>query len=105
MSVEVAGRPASFDEIPASARKLGDRAEKVGWHVDYSYAKGRLSERLKSHDSLVVRFAGRPGKTAIVACYEDGGFRCGLTPMHRLNMRELVALLEDPQSLTGQVAV
>lgn len=107
MSVTVRSRKAERSEIPDSAYKLGAKGEALGWTANFTYARGEAPGRsVKVIDSLCVRFSRTvrlaPKRTAlgvVVAVYEDGKFRCGLTPQHRLNMRELVAVLEDPASL------
>lgn len=92
---EIPSRPASDSEIPRTALSLRVAAEKAGWTVSATYARGTLMDARgraadKVVDSIALRMSHPDGRRA-VAIWNDG--KAG------------IALIRDPGMFPRKVTV
>jgi hypothetical protein len=99
---EVPQRPATPEEIPASAARLARDAQAHGWQVSSTYAKGTSIGAFGQPTTLVEAIAVRlaRGPLRAVGLWHDGAFSAGLLAIQgargvmRLKARELARLVK-----------
>ena len=92
MTVITPCRPATPEEIPATARSLAKLAEANGWDVAITYARHH-NDKLRpprAVDSIAVRMWR---ETRLAGIWHDGKFASGLAPYRRFDATELRALV------------
>ena len=76
---EVPCRPAAEEEIPPPAKTMRRQAEKAGWQVEATYARGTWpGAKPRVVESLALRMVHPDGRRA-VAVWHDGKWRFGLS--------------------------